>query len=180
MKIKSVSALLAIAALGLASSAMAAPATGPYMGVGLGHSSIDVKVPAGLTLEKGGTSYSLTAGLRADKNFAVEADFTRLGNVKVSDGVNSQSGKAQAFSLTGLGFIPVYDKTEAFLRAGLSYTSFEVGSESRHSVQPLLGLGADYHLTPTVALRGEVQYLPSFAGSTDDAVNSKVSVNYRF
>lgn len=180
MKIKSVSALLAIAALGLASSAMAAPANGPYVGVGIGHSRIDLQAPAGLSLDKGGTSYSLTAGVRADKNFAVEADYARLGDVKVSDGFNTQTGKAQAFSLTGLGFVPVYDKTEAFMRAGLSYTSFEVGSESRHSVQPLLGVGADYQLTPVVTVRGEVQYLPSFAGSSTDAVNSKLSVNYRF
>jgi opacity protein-like surface antigen len=180
MKIKSISTLFAMAALGLATSAIAAPVSGMYWGGGLGHSQMNIEVPAGMSVNDSGTSYSLAAGIRATKNIAVEVEYSQLGDIKVSDGTNTQTGKGDALTLSGIGFVPVFDKTEAFMRAGLAYTTFEVGTERRTSVQPVLGVGADYQLTPMVSVRGEVQYLPSFAGSTTDAMNSKVSVNYRF
>lgn len=180
MKFKTASSALALAAACFASGAMATPAMGPYVGLSLGHSHLSVDATPGVNVEKSGTSYALTGGVRLNPTFAVEAEYARLADVTASAGGQSATVRANSVSVSGLGIVSVTNKAEAFVRAGLAYTYVDGAGQSRNAVKPILGLGADYMLSSRTSLRGEVQYTPDFAGSSANQLNTKVSVNYRF
>ena len=155
----------AAALLAATSTAFAAEPNSFYAGADLGKTRI--------TGHKE-TSYGAFAGYNVTQNFAVEAGYRRLGD---DDSVGFKESR-DAFSLSGVGTLPVGESFSVFGRIGLSSLDGKIPDgnkeKSNTTTRALVGVGVGYAFTPKITGRVEFQ-------KTGSAIrNLSAGVAYQF
>jgi len=174
--------LMGLAAFGLQPAAAAD--SGWYLGAGIGQSRAKINDSRITTDLQGqglsvtsiqdddrGVGWKLFGGYKFNKNFAVEGGYFNLGEFGYTANTNNGSQvatiKAQGANLDAVGILPITERFSALARAGLTYTSAKdtfantggvtapSGSPSKTEGNYKLGLGVQYDLTKSLALRGE-------------------------
>ena len=148
----------------LLSAAATAPAfaadNGFYAGVTLGQSKTD-NIATNTTMTKDtDTVYGILAGYQFNKYLAVEAQYTGAGKYTATiPAGNNYSGKADAFSVTAVGILPVNDSFDFYGKLGFANVKTTLSAvpatadtgATRNAAT--IGLGAQYNVTPAVGIR---------------------------
>lgn len=128
-------------------------AEGMYVGVKLGQTSYDY---SGIT-NNDQSAFGFLAGFVINEHAAAEVEYNNLG------GFDSTSGNinGRAFSLNGVGLIPLNSQLSLFGKLGLASTTLEdkakpgfVGDVSYSTTGLNIGLGMQYNISPFVGVRG--------------------------
>jgi OOP family OmpA-OmpF porin len=176
--------------IGLVSAAgqVAAADSGGYVGFSAGQSKTNLdgnEIDASLASIGLGSStsvddsdfgFKLYGGYQFNKNFALEAGYTDLGELKSHTVITSGSsgtldGKWKAYSIdiSAVGILPVNEKFSLFGRAGVSFWNLDFDltgngpggsgtlSESESGVGPLLAFGASFDIARQFILRAEYE-----------------------
>lgn len=174
--------LAAMLALGL-SAGMAHAAgsadSGFYTGSSIGSSHFNIDAGSGVDVSKNGTSLGLYGGYRINKSFAGEVSFARLGDARVKANGLSIPISTHMTAVSGLAYLPVAKDVEVFGRVGVAHLESKALGFKVKDTSVLLGTGLEYQLTDSLALRGEIQILPSAANSTK-IVNSSLGLKANF
>ncbi len=160
MQILTLKAALGSALLLCSVGAFCAPNEGPYVGGGLGIPNYPDTVNG---FDSGGSSVAgkLYGGYQFTPNFALEAGLSDLGRV----GLSGSRVRGRGAFVDAVGLAPLTDQWALLGRLGLAHATLDTpaGDSSGNGLK--LGLGAQYLLTPNVALRGEWErYRPSVFG----------------
>lgn len=147
-KITAIASMLVALASGQAFSQQA------YVGVAAGtsHQSIDC---TGLdSCDKSGTGIKVLGGYEFVRDLAAEAMYYSLGKAVLRSGDLTADVKGSYWGL-GVAYRPQFhDGWGAVVRTGAAFTTgkieIEGQSQSRHSTQAYLGLGATYALTKSL------------------------------
>ena len=142
--------LIAAALVAGSLSAMAAPLDGVYAGASLGVAHYPDSTN-GVTGDGSAISGKIYAGYQVNPNFAVEVGVAELG------GISNASGQidGQSRFLDAVGTLPLNDKWSLLGRIGVAQVNLNTSMGDDSSTGLKLGLGAQYALTKTVAIRGE-------------------------
>lgn len=138
----------------LAAGAMNAQAEGLYGGLNLGLGMPNLHTPNGVDKDKQAVAGALV-GYKFNEYFGVEGQYTGIG--KVTDNV-SGSVKADALSLTAVGFVPLNDGFDLYGKFGVASTKSKVSgglptyNDASHT-GATYGLGAEYHFDKNIAMR---------------------------
>jgi opacity protein-like surface antigen len=156
-------------ALALAALLAAAPtqAQQAYVGASAGLSRFEVDTAGASSSDTSDVGYKLYGGALFGEHFGVEAALFDLGKASGSGtlpgfGPVGVSAKVRGASLAGLASLPLGDAS-VFAKAGVAYVRASVdatvagqtASASESSLQPMVGVGASYAITPQVAARIE-------------------------
>ena len=185
--------VICIGATALAPLADAAD-SGPYAGVGVGiaESSFDkdsVQFDAPDTTADE-TAWRLFGGYRYNKYVALEAGYAYLGKATVQEKARGDyfETEVSGFDVTMAGSLPLGSDVSVFARGGLIFWHSDVtyhltvpgtGSRTRSGTDLVLGLGANYDFTRTLAFRAEFSLYDidkTKAGSGDFKVVSMSAV----
>jgi len=150
-----------VAALALAATA-SVQAADWYVGGALGRSAYKVDTTGATSSDKNDTGYKLFAGARLGANLAVEGGFADLGKASAAQGNVSGSIKLSALYLDAVGIVPL-GQFDLFGRLGLTSSKLKVAgtvgnfvaNDSDRSVQAHFGLGGQYNISKSVAVRAE-------------------------
>ena len=139
------------------------------------------------------TAFKLFGGYKFNKNFAVEGGYFDLGKFSYTattlapalPGTLNGSARISGLNIDAVGFLPFTEKFSAFARLGLNYAqvkdSFSStgavatpanGSPSKDSANYKIGLGVQYDLTESLAMRVEAERY-----RVDDAIGNKGDVD---
>jgi OOP family OmpA-OmpF porin len=115
------------------------------------------------------TAWGLTLGYRITPNWGIEGSYNDFGKFKYSGtisrpipGAVGGDYKANAWSLAGVGTIPLDKAFSLYGRLGLAYSEAKLSASStgsavsgakNHDTGWMLGLGAKYDFTPAVYAR---------------------------
>ena len=196
---KHASKLSAAVALGLMASGAAlaqqAPAPAPwrgdfwgYLGVGAGESKFDSQCARTdiFACDKRDTAWKVYAGGKFNPYWGLEAGYTDFGKVQASGGET----KAWAANVSLVGNIPLAaNRFDVFGKLGGLYgrtdvhadpsTLFDTGHKSGWGWT--YGVGADWNITPTVAVRVDYdRYKMDFVGGRQDLDMASAGVQVRF
>jgi hypothetical protein len=179
--------------LGLSIIAVLSPATASaenyYIGGSYGKTEVDVAsssdiaalAAVGISVDEEDTGSKYFAGYRAHKNVAFEVFNADLGEVKITDGVDSIDIEAVSFGVSVLGIIPVTESFELFGKVG--YQSWEadlsstVGvSASADGTDVTYGVGATYTTGP-FSFRAEAERY-DFDGEDVDMLSAGIAYNF--
>jgi len=193
-----------VAALGTGMAQAADPAAGWYGGLslnstGLGVHSGDIDsalanqgISSSSNLDKHDTTMGFQLGYRLHPNFAVEGGYTDLGKYGFSSAtsapaVDSLNGnwKAHAWSLSGLGIMPLADKWSAFGRLGVTRTTASfgpmsqtgavaTGNTSHDGTGLVFGAGANYDFSRNWFGRAEIDRYTNVGDSSTGKGNVDV------
>ncbi len=143
------------ASLALALPAMAqsrsSPPVGPYVGATIGKPDWHAGNVGGVSGDSSRAAYKLYGGWRLHPNFAVEASAFSLGRLKGPVG----DARADGYAVDAVGMLPWSDTLSGLARVGLGQVNTRTGLGSDRNTAPKLGLGLQYQLNQTTALRGE-------------------------
>ena len=176
-----------VAFAALASPAVMAQDAGWYGGANVGRSGAtidDERINGGL-INRGfssstivdddrSTGYKIFGGYQLNKNFAIEGGYFDLGRfgytaTTVPAGTLNGNIKLRGLNLDLVGIVPLTEKFSAFGRAGLNYAQARDSFSGTGAVRVAnpdprkndtnykLGLGLQYALTESVALRAEAE-----------------------
>ncbi|WP_047533781.1 outer membrane protein [Methylotenera sp. N17] len=127
---------------------------GFYAGLNIGIGKADFNTPNGLDKSRSLVS-GLVLGYKLNQYFGVEGQYTGIG--KVTDNV-SGSAKADALSLSAIGYLPVNEEFNLYGKLGVAATKSTVSSSlspmndaSRTSVT--YGFGGQYNLNKDIGMR---------------------------
>lgn len=168
---------LALAILGATvyqAFAFAGPATGAYVGGGIGESeSRDFD-------EVESEAMKLFGGVRITENLALEAEWIRLDDFEV-DGDNAGSIESDSLNLSAVLLMPLTQEFELLAKGGVHYTDIEFSSSADSDESGIsLGLGGAYHFTPSFGVRAEYQRLYNVTDFNDDFDLYAVGFTYSF
>lgn len=167
-----VAVILALGSLG----AMSAHADGFYAGGSLGVPNYEAGMN-GVSGNGSGASGKVYGGYQFTPNFALEVGAANLGS---SDGNNgTMSGMGQY--VDAVGTLPLNNKWALLGSLGVANVSVSTsnGNDSGNGLK--LGLGAEYSLTRTVALRAEWErYQPQVFGSAENIDQYSVGAKVAF
>ena len=156
--------------------ASTANADGGYFGGSIGQTDIDT---SGFD---DGDSYSIAAGYRVSKNFAVEVSYIDLGESE--DNIAPVwTIESDGFNFSAVGIIPVNDKIELFGKVGMfmwDASLDEAGTGelvSDDGTDLSLGLGATANLTDQFSVVFEYQ---QFDIDGDDVTNISIGARFNF
>jgi len=145
---------LMAAAAALALSATPALAGDVYMGADLSRTKLD-----GLSGTASG--WNLYAGYRFNESLAVEGGFRRLADKTVRDFGVPVKLKGEAYQVSALGYLPLGTDFALFARLGVNHVEAKADASGfivRDSeVKMLAGVGFEYQLSKSIALRAEFQ-----------------------
>jgi len=120
------------------------------------------------------TSYGVFAGYNVTNGFAVEAGYRRMGE----DERGAYKASADAYSVSGIGTLPVGESFNVFGRVGLTQLDARVRGpgirEFNGTVRAVVGVGVGYSFTPNIAGRLEFQKTGS------DIRNLSAGLAYQF
>ncbi len=138
-----------------------------YVGAGAGLSSFQIDTTGATSSDTKDVGYKLYGGAMFGDHFGVEAALFDLGKASGSGtlpglGPIGVAAKVRGASLTGVASLPLGDAS-VFAKAGVAYVRASVdasvggksASASESSLQPLVGIGASYAITPQLAARLE-------------------------
>jgi len=145
--------LAAVAALTLASTAVLAQSaqSGPYLGATIGRPDWHADSVGGVSGDSSGTAYKIYGGYRINPNFALELGAVRLGRLSGPLG----DAKANGYSLDAVGLLPLSAQWSALGSLGVGRMKTSAGGLDDTGTAPKFGLGAQYQLNSSTALRGE-------------------------
>lgn len=175
-----------VAALALASSgvlAQAAPERGWYGGFAAGRSKLDFGATTVLAFGASTTSrddrdsgYKVYGGYRFGRHFALEGGYSEFGSFSMRRDVTSPAGsgsvnlQSSGVHLDIVGIVPLGQRVALFGKLGFirtvtttrtassgSVVVFAPGEERDINFSPRIGAGAEFWLTPKLALRLEVE-----------------------
>ncbi|WP_411849782.1 porin family protein [Stenotrophomonas sp. LGBM10] len=203
MRMQRFPALTACLALAtLSAPALAHDREGAYVFAGIGAANTEWKTkaaatPAGQprTTRDGTASYQLGAGYRFGDYVGVEVGFTDMVGKVRREGVGTVDGMSLGVGV--VGYLPIGTRLEAFAKAGVGTTRYRVQSDIGRaapravratSTALLVGVGANYHVNSTLALRLEASALGASGKGLRDAIDADalatgqwtVGLNYRF
>lgn len=179
MKKTYIAAMLAFSALA-ATSAQAASLEKEaiYIGAGASYSAFDVDGVSGL--DKTDTGLNLNIGYKFNSTFSAELGYSKLGDIKIPTEAGEFSVRNSMVSLSAIGKYPATKEIDILGRVGIAETTSKLAGMKDRTVSPILGIGAEYKLTPNYALRAEVQYLPKFGSSDVSLVNTTFGLQAQF
>jgi OOP family OmpA-OmpF porin len=176
--------LLALASLGalLAAPALAQDTSHYYGGVSVGQSKTEVDaagVTAALlpgaavsssTTDEKDTAYKLFGGYQFNRNIAIEGGYFNLGehsfNAIVPGGNFSGRTKVEGLNLDLVGTLPMTERfsvigrigaQQAWSKSSFGGTAAAASSSKRNDANLKVGLGAQYELSPSMWIRGEIE-----------------------
>lgn len=129
--------------------------------------------------------YKLFAGYKFNENFAMEASYVDLGEIKASmgytaysaDGYVTATGEASAVALSFVGMLPVGQGFTLFAKAGPMQSRFEVNIKDDYAgdvytqntraidLAAAMGVGVSYNLLDNVDIRFEVERFAKMGNS---------------
>lgn len=158
-----------------------------YIGASVGYatsSTSNISWPSGTSIKKNDTGFKLYGGYQFTNIFAAELEYIDLGAYKAESSTVVGSVDVSGLGGSLVARLPMSDSIALFGKAGLLAKFTDAKSASlptgatryaskRTSTAPLLGVGLEYKMTPSLALRAEYNYI----GSTklDDNTNEKIS-----
>ena len=150
MKVRSYKPLLAGALIAASLGSFAATTQGPYAGASLGVTQYPDSIN-GITGDGSPVVGKVFGGYQFTPNFALEAGAASLGSV------SSASGDMDGHSvfLDAVGILPLNDKWSLLGRVGWAQVNLNTSLGDDSGTGLKVGLGAQYFLTNTVAVRGE-------------------------
>jgi OOP family OmpA-OmpF porin len=152
-------------------------ATGPYVGVTVGKPDWKADSVGGLSGDSSGTGLKAYGGWRLSPHFGAELSAVRLGRLSGPLG----EAKAQGYGLDAVGYLPLSPDWTAFARAGVAQIKTSVPGASDRNTAPKVGLGAQYQLGPSTALRGEWErYRVDAFGSKSNTDMYSLGVQFSF
>lgn len=167
--------VLCAAAAGSSMAASQQDQSGWYLGTGIGYSTIspdldNSKLEQNSSQKKNNTGFKLYGGYQFNENWALETQYIHLGKYK-ADGTGPMKGitadiKVQGIAVNGVGSYYFGEDFSVFAKLGVMLSKMDSNSsgpgfrfsEKRASTVPLLGVGAEYKLTPQLSLRAEYEY----------------------
>jgi len=166
-----------------------------YIGAGLGHAQnqvANVNFPSDSNQNNSAIGLKLYAGYQFTENWAAELEYADLGKFSNDSDFLHTSIRASGVGVSALGMLPLSKEFTVFGKLGTftkrskveEYTTSGDYSYSEQSVRlsPMLGVGAQYHFTPNIAVRGEYEYLgKTRIGDLDAKLsNDLLSISARF
>ena len=186
-------------------NALAADDKGPYIGIGVGFTSIDAGTSgqelanelvalgfssATVTIDESSTGFKLLGGYRVNKNFAVEGYYANLGTydftVFTTGPVATVTGEVEvtALGMDLLGIVPFNPTLSGFARVGVYRWDSEgtvsgpggTFSASEDGTDFKFGLGLDWKVAEAMSVRAEWEYY-----NNDDSISMlSAGIVFRF
>lgn len=157
--------------LALPAAAQSASSTplGPYVGATLGKPDWNADA-FGASGESSRAAYKLYGGWRMHPNLAVEASAFNLGRLKGPLG----DARADGYAIDAVGMLPWSNTLTGLARVGVGQVKTRFGGASDRNTAPKVGLGLQYQLNTTTAVRGEWERyrLDAFNGKSNTDVFS--------
>ncbi|KWU19142.1 outer membrane beta-barrel protein [Burkholderia cenocepacia] len=178
---KKLSLSAALAASLIAGAAYAAPVQpGFYAGAGVGYSNTSIAAPAGADVKGDNASLNFYGGYRFNQYVGAELGYTHVGDARVRVAGADLPLEGDLFSLSALGYYPLPHNVTVFGRAGVAERHLNFLGSSDTRTVALLGVGAEYQVNKTYAVRTELQYVPSYTQGGSHLINAVASVNVKF
>ena len=165
-----INARMLAVALAVAATA-SAQAADWYVGGALGQSRFNGSLgtaPAGFSVtefDRTDTGFKLFAGANLNPNFAVEGGYVGLGKASLTVTEDGEGGsvsgnvKGDGYFVDLVGKMPVAQNWALFGKLGVFHGKVKAsagdGSDSDSGTSYKFGVGAEYALTKTIAVRGE-------------------------
>lgn len=192
LNVKVKKAVLSLALIS-ASSVYAAPDSdsGVLIGLDVGRAEARKNCDGVADCDSSDGSIRGDIGYQFDKNWSAELGYTSFGTLfKSHDNNFDASQKANAWTVSGIGTLPLNDRFGVFGRAGVaryetnnSGTVQGVAVKDRQDVKPYAGAGVKFNVTQNFALRAEFQYYADISGvdgSKDDVQSVYAGAVFRF
>lgn len=135
-----------------------------YIGLVAGQTTQDVNCSGWATCDKTDSGFKLYGGYKLSKGIALELAYTDFGSAELT-GFGGSSYSAQALSTGGAFHLPFTPKLTGIGRLGLAWVetdyggTFGFGGGSDSSIEPYIGFGLAYALTPRLSLTGSLDYM---------------------
>jgi OOP family OmpA-OmpF porin len=178
---KSIKALLAVAALGFAGAAAAQQPSlsSVYVGGTIGQAEYKDGCNNLAGCDEKDTAWRILGGYQFNRHFAAELGYHDLGEASAPAGATEGS----AWELVGIGALPIVDKLSVYGKLGVYRGELESPAGKETNSDLTYGAGLQYDFLKNVGLRGEWQRYSKMGGGnlveTDVDVLS-VGVVYRF
>lgn len=163
---------LIIASFALANNLNAA--SYPYVGFSIGQSTMEevCSGSSGVSCEDTDTSFKVYGGAKVHRNFAFEVSYIDMGESVIIDGVDTLTIEAAGLNSSVFGILPVSSNIDIFAKAGLMYWEAERSSigafdgtiASSEGIDMTFGVGANFGISRTFALRAEVEKFSRVGG----------------
>ncbi len=114
-----------------------------------------------------GLSGKVFGGYQFTPNFAVETGLVHLGRVENANG----SVHARGEFVDAVGIAPLNDQWSLLGRLGVTHVTLDTSNGNDNGSGLKVGLGAQYALTKTVALRGEWERYRTDAFGSNPSIN---------
>lgn len=171
-------ALLGAAAVVLSSASVAQPRQdmGWYIGGSFGKSEADVDCAGTTSCDDSDTAWKIFAGYQINRNFAVEAGYGSLGEVKLSTPAFVFLGtpipaadvkiETTAWEVVGIGSFPIADRFSLYGKVGLygadtdidvNFPGLGSAGDSDDNIDLTFGFGARFDVTRNFGIRAEWQ-----------------------
>jgi len=197
---------ISIGACLLAASTYANAATpekdGWYLGTGIGYSGSEVMKPYGTFTggkeKNSDTGMKLYGGYQFNNMWAVEFEYVDFGKYTYKQSVNEYSIKSSGMGVSGIANLPLSNEFSLFGKIGIfkktskermqgeveenGKTTYGESSLTIKSIEPMIGLGAEYHFTQNVSLRAEYEHFGKnkMRGSNIILTNHLLSFSVRY
>lgn len=191
-----ISGLLLCAAASSASAAAVTEEKGWYMGASAGRSAMKMSGDAAdeLKEKKTGTGFKVFGGYQFNRYWGLEGQYIQLATAKYDLKRQSYSFhtdmKMSGVAINAVGILPLGESfsllgklgaAQMLLRDDYRYTDGDSGSYRESKTMPLIGFGAEYKLTPALALRAEYEYYGQFKIAQDTKISSDMlSIGMRY
>ena len=192
---------IALSACLLATSAYVGAADmekeGWYVGAGIGYAQNkinNVDFASDSNQSNSATGLKLYAGYQFNDNWAAELEYANLGKFSNDSAYFHTSARASGLGMSALGMLPLSKEFTLLGKLGVfakisdveEYATSGNYSYSAKSVRlnPMAGIGAEYHLTSNITVRGEYEYFGQSSIGDNNAKLSNdllsISVRYSF
>ncbi|MDM5178079.1 outer membrane beta-barrel protein [Massilia sp. DJPM01] len=174
---------LAIAMLAAAAAPMAAHAESTYVGAGVGAAEQVLSIKTG-TYKDTAAGVKLFTGFNFDKHFGVEAGFTHFG--KAETGGKLSGSRARSFYAAGTVTLPLGEKWALTGKLGIAKNrTMQLvvgdGDDKQKKTDALLGVGATFAVTKTIAAFVEYENYGTVAKGNNGSLKATVlSTGMRF
>jgi OmpA-OmpF porin, OOP family len=178
---KSIQALVAIAALAFAGSAAAQQPSlsSAYIGGSIGQSDFKDGC-SGVTgdCDEKDTAWRILGGYQFNRHFAAELGYHNLGEISAE----GESVEGTAWELVGIGAYPIVDKFSVYGKLGVYRGELEGAGIDESNTDLTYGAGLQYDFLKNVGVRGEWQRYSKMGGGDDETDVDVLSVGlvYRF
>lgn len=175
---------------------------GWYIGAGAGEASINGDYPFtgadnnyfGIKKQTTATGFKLYGGYQWNDYWAAELTYLYFGKYTVHYAGAFSAIKTSGLGFSAVGVLPLTDEFMLLGKAGVLAKSAEIGQHNidysfinayrTTRVAPLLGVGAQYRLTPALSVRAEYDYAGritlDYRGASMANQLLSVSLNHQF